>query len=276
MSSRRQFCPDPVVSRTGDIHLWFQIRAKTTGIGTVYTQISIIPAVKVIWFLVYISFYELTASNFEHILLVSHLFCTKIFNKNIAQLTKTALETHFQKPIASFTSHFNTMHWHLLFFQIICYEVRYQAHKYEKGSDLPCFCKAEKWSNMSHLAQSALGELFNSMLLKILFCRAIFEPAILMPKWHQINGNLLSSWHPDFYCHVRWKCFHLRFPDYCSHLDLALLSVLVIITTEGQWAGEDTYILTYLSILSVAYTRLLLWASPCVCSGATTEKKTQL
>lgn len=102
-----------------------------------YTKISIIPAVKVIWFLVYISFYELTASNFEHILLVSHLFCAKIFKEDITPLTKTVLETHFQKPISSFTSHFNTMHCHLLFFQIICYEVRYQVHKYEKGENLP-------------------------------------------------------------------------------------------------------------------------------------------
>lgn len=60
-----------------------------------YTKISIIPAVKVIWFLVYISFYELTSSHFEHILLVSHLFCTKIFKEDITQLTKTALESHF-------------------------------------------------------------------------------------------------------------------------------------------------------------------------------------
>lgn len=128
MSSR-----SPVVSRTGDIHLWFQIRAKSTGISTMHTKINIIPAVKVIWFLVYVSFYELTASNFEHILLVSHLFSTKIFKEDITQLTKTALETRFQKPIASFTSHFNTMHCHLLFFQIICYEIRYQVHKYEEG-----------------------------------------------------------------------------------------------------------------------------------------------
>lgn len=54
-----------------------------------YTKIGIIPAVKVLWFLLYISFYELTASNFEHILLVSHLFCIKIFKEDITQLKKT-------------------------------------------------------------------------------------------------------------------------------------------------------------------------------------------
>lgn len=68
-----------------------------------YTKISIIPSIKVIWFLVYISFYELTASNFEHILLVSHLFCTKIFKADITvdkdsprnTLSETHCKLHF-------------------------------------------------------------------------------------------------------------------------------------------------------------------------------------
>lgn len=36
--------------------------------------------------------------------------------------------------------------------------------------------------NVSYLAQSALGELFNSTVLTILFCRAPSEPAILTPE----------------------------------------------------------------------------------------------
>lgn len=43
---------------------------------------------------------------------------------------------------------------------------------------------------MSYLAQSALGEPFKSTVLTILFCRPASKPAILMPKWYQMNGNV--------------------------------------------------------------------------------------
>lgn len=54
------------------------------------------------------------------------------------------------------------------------------------------------------------------------FVHQVFQSPCLQP-------HLLSSWHPDFYCHFRWKRFHFRFSDYCPHLDLTIFTVQAIL-----------------------------------------------